>query len=69
MQTVAGEFEDIDKPVSEMIADAVARVPMLTNEQLAKSTDKRIFSNRLKSIRDRVNSELNATVQCRASNW
>jgi hypothetical protein len=45
MQTVAGEFEDIDKPVSEMIADAVARVPMLTNEQLAKSTDKRIFSN------------------------
>ncbi|HGF0146245.1 TPA: DUF2800 domain-containing protein [Klebsiella variicola] len=61
MQTVAGEFEDIDKPVSEMIADAVARVPMLTNEQLAEIYGQADFlESWLKSIRDRVNSELNA---------
>jgi hypothetical protein len=63
MQTVAGEFEDIDKPVSEMIADAVARVPMLTNEQLAEIYGQADFlESWLKSIRDRVNSELNAAV-------
>lgn len=61
MQTVAGEFEDLDKPVSEMIADAVARVPMLTNEQLAEIYGQADFlESWLKAIRDRVNSELNA---------
>lgn len=61
MQTVAGEFEDLDKPVSEMIADAVARVPMLTNEQLAEIYGQADFlESWLKAVRDRVNSELNA---------
>lgn len=61
MQTVAGEFDDQDKPVSEMIADAVARVPMLTNEQLAEIYGQADFlESWLKAIRDRVNSELNA---------
>lgn len=61
MQTVAGEFKDLDKPVSEMIADAVARVPMLTNEQLAEIYGQADFlESWLKAIRDRVNSELNA---------
>lgn len=61
MQTVAGEFEDLDKPVGEMIADAVARVPMLTNEQLAEIYGQADFlESWLKAIRDRVNSELNA---------
>lgn len=61
MQTVAGEFEDLDKPVSEMIADAVSRVPMLTNEQLAEIYGQADFlESWLKAIRDRVNSELNA---------
>lgn len=61
MQTVAGEFEDPDKPVSEMTADAVSRVPMLTNEQLAEIYGQADFlESWLKAIRDRVNSELNA---------
>lgn len=61
MQTVAGEFEDLDKPVRDMIADAVARVPMLTNEQLAEIYGQADFlESWLKAIRDRVNSELNA---------
>ncbi|WP_447315889.1 DUF2800 domain-containing protein [Klebsiella michiganensis] len=61
MQTVAGEFENLDKPVSEMIADAVARVPMLTNEQLAEIYGQADFlESWLKAVRDRVNSELNA---------
>lgn len=59
MQTIAGEFEDLDKPVSEMIADAVARVPMLTNKQLAERYGQADFlESWLKAIRDRVNSEL-----------
>ncbi|HHT0105344.1 TPA: DUF2800 domain-containing protein [Raoultella planticola] len=61
LQTVAGEFDDLDKPVSDMIADAVARVPMLTNEQLAEIYGQADFlESWLKAIRDRVNSELNA---------
>lgn len=61
MQTVAGEFEDLNKPVSEMIADAVSRVPMLTNDQLAEIYGQADFlESWLKAIRDRVNSELNA---------
>lgn len=61
MQTIAGEFDDLDKPVNEMIADAVAHVPMLTYEQLAEIYGQADFlESWLKAIRDRVNSELNA---------
>lgn len=61
MQTVAGEFDDLTAPISEQVANAIARVPMLTNEQLAEIYGQADFlESWLKAIRDRVNSELNA---------
>lgn len=61
MQTVAGDFDDLTAPVSELITNAIARVPMLTNEQLAEIYGQADFlESWLKTIRDRVNSELNA---------
>ncbi|EOI2369674.1 DUF2800 domain-containing protein [Klebsiella aerogenes] len=61
MQTVAGDFDDLTVPVSELITNAIARVPMLTNEQLAEIYGQADFlESWLKAIRDRVNSELNA---------
>ncbi|HCI7003623.1 TPA: DUF2800 domain-containing protein [Klebsiella pneumoniae] len=61
MQTAAGEFDDLTAPVSELITNAIARVPMLTNEQLAEIYGQADFlESWLKAIRDRVNSELNA---------
>lgn len=61
MQTVAGDFDDLTAPVSELITNAIARVPMLTNEQLAEIYGQADFlESWLKAIRDRVNSELNA---------
>ncbi|STU45067.1 Protein of uncharacterised function (DUF2800) [Klebsiella pneumoniae] len=61
MQTVAGEFDDLTAPISELVTSAIARVPMLTNEQLAEIYGQADFlQSWLKAIRDRVNSELNA---------
>ncbi|MGR7652296.1 DUF2800 domain-containing protein [Klebsiella aerogenes] len=61
MQTVAGDFDDLTAPVSELITNAIARVPMLTNEQLAEIYGQADFlESWIKAIRDRVNSELNA---------
>ncbi|HBR6619827.1 TPA: DUF2800 domain-containing protein [Klebsiella pneumoniae] len=61
MQTVAGEFDDLTAPISELVTSAIARVPMLTNEQLAEIYGQADFlESWLKAIRDRVNSELNA---------
>ncbi|HEB4944192.1 TPA: DUF2800 domain-containing protein [Klebsiella quasipneumoniae] len=61
MQTVAGEFDDLTAPISELVTSAIARIPMLTNEQLAEIYGQADFlESWLKAIRDRVNSELNA---------
>ncbi|MFM4127807.1 DUF2800 domain-containing protein [Klebsiella quasipneumoniae subsp. similipneumoniae] len=61
MQTVAGEFDDLTAPINELVTSAIARVPMLTNEQLAEIYGQADFlESWLKAIRDRVNSELNA---------
>lgn len=59
--TAASDFEDLSKPVSEIIADASARVPLLTIEQLAEIYSQADFiESWLKAVRDRVNAELNA---------
>ncbi|HCR0362907.1 TPA: DUF2800 domain-containing protein [Klebsiella aerogenes] len=61
MQTVAGDFDDLTAPIDELLTNAIARVPMLTNEQLAEIYGQADFlESWLKAIRDRVNSELNA---------
>lgn len=61
MQTVAGDFDDLTAPIGELITNTIARVPMLTNEQLAEIYGQADFlESWLKAIRDRVNSELNA---------
>ncbi|HEM8661526.1 TPA: DUF2800 domain-containing protein [Klebsiella aerogenes] len=61
MQTVAGDFDDLTAPINELVTSAIARVPMLTNEQLAEIYGQVDFlESWLKAIRDRVNSELNA---------
>ncbi|HIC9076736.1 TPA: DUF2800 domain-containing protein [Klebsiella aerogenes] len=61
MQTVAGDFDDLTAPIGELVTGAIARVPMLTNEQLAEIYGQADFlESWLKAIRDRVNSELNA---------
>ena len=61
MQTVAGDFDDLTAPINELVASAIARVPMLTNAQLAEIYGQADFlESWLKAIRDRVNSELNA---------
>ncbi|EPZ6099324.1 DUF2800 domain-containing protein [Klebsiella aerogenes] len=61
MQTVAGDFDDLTAPFGELVTSAIARVPMLTNEQLAEIYGQADFlESWLKAIRDRVNSELNA---------
>lgn len=61
MQTVAGDFDDLTAPINELVTSAIARVPMLTNEQLAEIYGQADFlESWLKAIRDRVNSELNA---------
>ncbi|EKZ6287096.1 DUF2800 domain-containing protein [Klebsiella aerogenes] len=61
MQTIAGDFDDLTAPIGELVTSAIARVPMLTNEQLAEIYGQADFlESWLKAIRDRVNSELNA---------
>lgn len=61
MQTAAGDFEDLTRPVSEIISDASARVPLLTVEQLAEIYSQADFiESWLKAVRDRMSSELNA---------
>ncbi|MDU6964399.1 MAG: DUF2800 domain-containing protein [Klebsiella aerogenes] len=61
MQIVAGDFDDLTAPINELVTSAIARVPMLTNEQLAEIYGQADFlESWLKAIRDRVNSELNA---------
>ncbi|WP_447716863.1 DUF2800 domain-containing protein [Pluralibacter gergoviae] len=61
MKTIAGEFEDLTKPVGELLENAVTRAPMLTNDQLAEIYSQADFiESWLKAIRARVNSELNA---------
>ncbi len=61
MQTVAGDFDDLTAPIGDLVTNAIARVPMLTNEQLAEIYGQADFlESWLKAIRDRENSELNA---------
>ncbi|MEG9639242.1 DUF2800 domain-containing protein [Enterobacter asburiae] len=61
MQTAASDFEDLTKPVGEIIADASSRVPLLTIEELAEIYSQAdAIESWLKAVRDRVNSELNA---------
>ena len=61
MQNVAGDFDDLTAPINDLVTSAIARVPMLTNEQLAEIYGQADFlESWLKAIRDRVNSELNA---------
>ncbi|WP_302615643.1 DUF2800 domain-containing protein [uncultured Enterobacter sp.] len=61
MQTAASDFEDLTKPVSEIVADASTRVPLLTIDELAEVYSQADFiESWLKAVRDRVNSELNA---------
>ncbi|HCB2856827.1 DUF2800 domain-containing protein [Klebsiella aerogenes] len=61
MQTVAGDFDDLTAPIGELVTNAITRIPMLTNEQLAEIYGQADFlESWLKAIRDRVNSELNA---------
>lgn len=61
MQTAANDFEDLTKPVGEIITDASSRVPLLTIEELAEIYSQAdAIESWLKAVRDRVNSELNA---------
>ncbi|HAK3334021.1 TPA: DUF2800 domain-containing protein [Salmonella enterica] len=61
MQTAASDFEDLTKPVSEIITAASTRVPLLTIEELAEVYSQAdAIESWLKAVRDRVNSELNA---------
>lgn len=61
MQTAASDFEDLTKPVSEIVTDASSRVPLLTIEELAEVYSQAdAIESWLKAVRDRVSSELNA---------
>ncbi|EAW8020981.1 DUF2800 domain-containing protein [Salmonella enterica] len=57
----AQKMQHMQTAVSEIIADASARVPLLTVEQLAEIYSQADFiESWLKAVRDRVNAELNA---------
>ncbi|EAP8457462.1 DUF2800 domain-containing protein [Salmonella enterica] len=57
----ANDFEDLTKPVGEIITGASSRVPLLTIEELAEIYSQAdAIESWLKAVRDRVNSELNA---------
>lgn len=59
--TIAGDFVDLTQSTGEQLAEAVKRVPLLTAEQLAEVYSQADFiESWLKTVRDRVNSELNA---------
>lgn len=59
--TIAGDFVDLTQSTGEQLAEAVKRVPLLTAEQLAEAYSQADFiESWLKTVRDRVNSELNA---------
>ncbi|HCQ6956059.1 TPA: DUF2800 domain-containing protein [Citrobacter freundii] len=61
ISTIAGDFDDITQSVGDLLADSIARVPLLTVEQLAEVYSQADFiESWLKAVRDRVNSELNA---------
>jgi hypothetical protein len=61
ISTIAGDFDDITQSVGDLLADSIARVPLLTVEQLAEVYGQADFiESWLKAVRDRVNSELNA---------
>lgn len=61
ISTIAGDFDDITQSVGDLLADSIARVPLLTAEQLAEVYGQADFiESWLKAVRDRVNSELNA---------
>ncbi|WP_447839204.1 DUF2800 domain-containing protein [Enterobacter cloacae] len=61
MQTAASDFEDLTKPVSEIITAASSRVPLLSTEELAEIYSQAdAIESWLKAVRDRVNSEMNA---------
>lgn len=61
IRTIAGDFDDITQSVGALLADSIARVPLLTVEQLAEVYGQADFiESWLKAVRDRVNSELNA---------
>lgn len=59
--TIAGDFVDLTQSVGDLLTDSIARVPLLTVEQLAEVYSQADFiESWLKAVRDRVNSELNA---------
>lgn len=59
ISTIAGDFDDITQSVGDLLADSIARVPLLTVEQLAEVYSQADFiESWLKAVRDRVNSEL-----------
>lgn len=61
ISTIAGDFDDVTQSVGDLLADSIARVPLLTAEQLAEVYGQADFiESWLKAVRDRVNSELNA---------
>lgn len=61
ISTIAGDFDDITQSVGDLLADSIARVPLLTVEQLAEVYSQADFiESWLKAVRDRVSSELNA---------
>lgn len=61
ISTIAGDFDDVTQSVGDLLADSIARVPLLTVEQLAEVYGQADFiESWLKAVRDRVNSELNA---------
>ncbi len=61
LNDVKDDFVDLTQPVGEQLAEAVKRVPLLTNEQLADIYSQvGLIESFCKAVCDRVNSELNA---------
>lgn len=61
LNDVKDDFVDLTQPVGEQLTEAVKRVPLLTNEQLADIYSQvGLIESFCKAVCDRVNSELNA---------
>ncbi|ECG1392429.1 TPA_asm: DUF2800 domain-containing protein [Salmonella enterica subsp. houtenae serovar 45:g,z51:-] len=61
LNDVADDFVDLTQPVGEQLAEAVKRVPLLTNEQLADIYSQvGLIESFCKAVCDRVSAELNA---------
>ncbi|HEM8492643.1 TPA: DUF2800 domain-containing protein [Citrobacter koseri] len=61
LNDVKDDFVDLTQPVGEQLAEAVKRVPLLTNEQLADIYSQvGLIESFCKAVCDRVSAELNA---------